>query len=60
MIAYAGKSPDAVKAAHAAGLKNGGVNEGAPGFRPPEAQNGFYAGYRRNPTGNKICIFCSA
>jgi hypothetical protein len=60
MIAYAGKSPDAVKAAHAAGLKNGGVKEGAPGFRPPEAQNGFYAGYRRNPTGNKICIFCSA
>jgi len=29
MIAYAGKSPDAVKAAHAVGLKNGGADEGA-------------------------------
>jgi hypothetical protein len=52
MIAYAGKSPDAVKAAHAAGLKNGGADEGAPGFRPPEAQKGFYAGYLRDRQQN--------
>ena len=59
MIAYAAKSSDEVKAAHAAGLKNGGAEEGAPGFRPPEARKGFYAAYLRDPTGNKLCIFCS-
>lgn len=60
MIAYSGKSPEAVAAAHAAGLKNGGTDEGPPGFRPPEAQKGFYAAYLRDPSGNKLCIFCSA
>jgi catechol 2,3-dioxygenase-like lactoylglutathione lyase family enzyme len=59
MVAYQAKSPDEVKAAHAAGLKNGGTEEGAPGFRPPEAQKGFYAGYLRDPTGNKLNIFCT-
>src|SRR3954463_6413261 len=58
MIAYQGKSPDQVKAAHAAGLKNGGTDEGAPGLRPPETQKGFYAAYLRDPTGNKLNIFC--
>lgn len=58
MIAYTGKSPDDVKAAHAAGLKNGGTDEGAPGFRPPDATKGVYAAYLRDPTGNKLCIFC--
>jgi catechol 2,3-dioxygenase-like lactoylglutathione lyase family enzyme len=58
MIAYQAKSPDEVKAAYAAGMKNGGTEEGAPGFRPPEAQTGFYAAYWRDPTGNKLNIFC--
>ena len=58
MVAYRAKSPDEVKAAHAAGMKNGGTEEGAPGFRPPEAQKGFYAAYLRDPTGNKLNIFC--
>ena len=35
-------TPDQVKAAYAAALSNGGTDEGAPGFRPPEATNGFY------------------
>ena len=60
MIAYQGKSPDEVKAAYAAGMTNGGAEEGAPGFRPPEAQKGFYAAYLRDPTGNKLCLFCVA
>ena len=59
MIAYRAKSPDEVKAAHAAGLKNGGTDEGAPNFRPPEAQKGFYAAYLRDPTGNKLNVFCT-
>ncbi len=58
MIAYMGKSPDEVKAAYAGGMKNGGSDEGAPGFRPPEAEKGFYAAYLRDPTGNKLCLFC--
>jgi hypothetical protein len=36
----------------------GGSDEGAPGFRPPEAEKGFYAAYLRDPTGNKLCVFC--
>jgi catechol 2,3-dioxygenase-like lactoylglutathione lyase family enzyme len=41
--------------------KGGWLGYGAigPGFRPPEAQNGFFAAYLRDPTGNKLCIFCS-
>lgn len=57
MIAYRAKSPDAVKDAHANGLKNGGTDEGAPGFRPADAKSGFYGAYLRDPTGNKLCVF---
>ena len=49
---------DEIKAAYAGGMKNGGSDEGAPGFRPPEAEKGFYAAYLRDPTGNKLCLFC--
>jgi len=56
MIAFAAPSQDAVRAAHAAGLANGGSDEGAPGFRPPDGK-AFYGGYLRDPTGNKICVF---
>ena len=58
MVAYAAPSPEAVKAAHDGGMKNGGTDEGAPGFRPPDAKSGFYAAYLRDPTGNKLCVFC--
>ncbi len=57
MISYLAPNPDAVKAAHAGGMANGGTDEGAPGFRPPEATSGFYGAYLRDPTGNKICVF---
>jgi catechol 2,3-dioxygenase-like lactoylglutathione lyase family enzyme len=56
MIAFKAKSADEVKAAHAAGLKNGGKDEGAPGYRPPEKQS-WYGAYLRDPTGNKIAIY---
>jgi len=56
MIAFIAPAKDAVEAAHAAGLKAGGADEGAPGFRPPEG-GAFYGAYLRDPTGNKICIF---
>jgi catechol 2,3-dioxygenase-like lactoylglutathione lyase family enzyme len=57
MISYLAPSSEAVKAAHAGAMANGGTDEGAPGFRPPEATSGFYGAYMRDPTGNKICVF---
>ena len=60
MISYRAKTPEMVAAAHAAGLANGGSDEGAPGFRPPEATSGFYGAYLRDPTGNKLCLFTAA
>ena len=59
MIGFRGDSPATVDAAHAAGLKAGGTDDGAPGPRtagPP----GTYAAYLRDPTGNKIGIFTFA
>ena len=60
MIAYRAKSKDAVQAAYEGGMANGGSDEGKPGFRPPDATAGFYGAYLRDPTGNKICVFCTA
>ena len=57
MVAFKVDSQDAVKAAYAAALANGGTDEGAPGYRPPEATSGFYGAYARDAAGNKICIF---
>ena len=57
MIAFRAITRDMVDAAHAGGLANGGVDEGAPGFRPPDGAH-FYGAYLRDPTGNKICVFC--
>ena len=59
MVAYMAKTSAEVDAAHAAGLANGGTDEGAPGHRPPGTP-GFYGSYMRDPTGNKICVFTAA
>lgn len=56
MIAFKGESKEAVQAAHAAGLAQGGVDEGAPGPRPADSTS-FYGAYMRDPTGNKIAVF---
>ncbi len=56
MIAFKGESKEAVQAAHAAALAQGGVDEGAPGPRPADSTN-FYGAYMRDPTGNKIAVF---
>jgi catechol 2,3-dioxygenase-like lactoylglutathione lyase family enzyme len=59
MIAFAAKTQEQVKAAHAAGLAHGGSDEGAPGYRPPDKQT-WYGAYLRDPTGNKIAVFQKA
>lgn len=56
MLAFKAPSNEAVDAAYAAGLANGGTDEGKPGFRPPEGTE-FYGAYLRDPAGNKICVF---
>lgn len=54
-IGFQAPSREAVRQFHAAGLANGGKDEGAPGPRAftPTA----YAAYLRDPDGNKICVF---
>jgi catechol 2,3-dioxygenase-like lactoylglutathione lyase family enzyme len=47
------ESEEAVNAAHAAALANGGTNEGDPGPRPIYGP-GMYIGYVRDPDGNKM------
>ncbi|WP_340646684.1 VOC family protein [Phenylobacterium sp.] len=56
MVGFLAPSKEAVAAAHAAALANGGVDEGAPGPRPADSTS-FYGAYVRDLTGNKLCIF---
>lgn len=58
MVALAFETPDQVNAFHARALELGGSTEGDPGFRPAENSSGFYAGYFRDPEGNKFNAFC--
>ena len=55
-IGFKAPSREAVRQFHAAGLANGGKDEGEPGPRTftPTA----YAAYLRDPDGNKICTYC--
>jgi catechol 2,3-dioxygenase-like lactoylglutathione lyase family enzyme len=59
MIAFKATSRAEVQAAHKAGLANGGLDEGAPGYRPPEKEE-WYGAYLRDPVGNKICVLYKA
>ncbi len=56
MLSLKAASRAAVDAFHAAALKAGGTDEGAPGvrgnFTPP-----FYGAYVRDPTGNKLAAY---
>ncbi len=57
-IGFSAKSRQEVRDFHAAGMANGGSDEGAPGPRPfaPTA----YGAYLRDPDGNKICAYTFA
>ncbi|QDK35681.1 glyoxalase (plasmid) [Sphingomonas sp. IC081] len=54
-VGFAATSTAEVAAFHAAGLANGGTDEGAPGSR--DHLPGAYAAYLRDPAGNKICSY---
>jgi catechol 2,3-dioxygenase-like lactoylglutathione lyase family enzyme len=52
-IALEAKGKAAVDAAHAAGLANGGSDDGAPGPRPQYGPR-CYAGYLQDPDGLRV------
>ena len=54
-IGFAAATPGDVDAFHAAGLAAGGKDEGAAG--PRSHLPGAYAGYLRDPGGNKVCAY---
>lgn len=57
MVSFLAKSRAVVDAFHAAALAHGGTNEGLPGLRPQYGPQ-FYAGYVRDPDGNKLNAVC--
>jgi predicted lactoylglutathione lyase len=54
MVALAMRSPDQVDSFYKKAMELGATDEGAPGPRG----DGFYAGYFRDPDGNKLNAFC--
>ena len=57
MLGLLAPTKEAVAAAHQAGVAAGGKDEGAPGPRPADSTE-FWGAYLRDPTGNKLCVFC--
>ncbi len=55
MVALEAKDTDQVHRLYDIALAHGGSDEGAPG---PRGDEGFYAGYFRDPDGNKLNAFC--
>ncbi len=55
MIAFLAPTIESVNSAYAAGISNGGTDEGAPGPRENYGA-GYYGAYLRDPDGNKIHI----
>ena len=54
MVALEAKDRAQVDRIYEIALANGGSDEGAPG---PRGEDGFYAGYFRDPDGNKLNAF---
>lgn len=55
MVALQAKDSAQVDAIYQIAMDNGASDEGAPG---PRGDEGFYAGYFRDPDGNKLNVFC--
>jgi predicted lactoylglutathione lyase len=55
MVALQVETPDEVRAVYDTAIAHGGSDEGEPG---PRGEDGFYAGYFRDPDGNKLNVFC--
>jgi predicted lactoylglutathione lyase len=59
MNAFVAGSPEMVDEIYKIAMASGGSDEGEPGYRGDPA-SGFYAGYFRDPEGNKLNAFCIA
>ncbi|MEL6237665.1 MAG: VOC family protein [Pseudomonadota bacterium] len=55
MVALQVDGPEQVQAVYDTAMAHGASDEGAPG---PRGDDGFYAGYFRDPDGNKLNVFC--
>lgn len=55
MVALQVETPEKVHSVYDVAMANGGSDEGEPG---PRGDDGFYAGYFRDPDGNKLNVFC--
>ncbi len=58
MVALFMESPEKVDAFYNKALELGGTDEGKPGFRPEDANKGYYGAYFRDLDGNKLNAFC--
>ena len=58
-VALKASGQAAVQAAHAAGLANGGSDDGAPGPRPHYGRR-YFEGYLRDPDGLRVEIVSGA
>ena len=56
-VGFLAESPKAVDAAFAAGLSAGGKDDGPPGPRREYGET-YYAGFLRDPFGNKVEVHC--
>lgn len=57
MVSLGAENPEAVDRLYAKALELGATDEGAPGPRINGTLS-FYAGYFRDPDGNKLNFFC--
>lgn len=55
MVALACDGPETVNRMHKKAMELGASDEGPPG---PRGDDGFYAGYFRDPDNNKFAFFC--
>ncbi|TAL00835.1 MAG: VOC family protein [Rhodospirillaceae bacterium] len=58
MVSLAVKDRDQVEAMHAAALKLGGKDEGAPSPHGPDGDYVYYSAYFRDLDGNKFAVYC--
>jgi len=58
-ISFRAADTASIDAFHAAGLANGGTDEGAPGIRTGSGRP-MYGAYLRDPDGNKLAAFTLA
>jgi catechol 2,3-dioxygenase-like lactoylglutathione lyase family enzyme len=58
MLAFKANTRAEVEGAYKAGIASGGSDEGRPGPRHADSTT-FYSAYLRDPTGNKLCVYCN-